>query len=61
MRRIALNQRGVYVVVLDTAHVFVRGSIIDAFVDAFMDIFAGEVMSKIAVFPLIHFLVVVAP
>jgi hypothetical protein len=59
VKRIALNQGGVYGVVLDMAHVFMRGSVVDAFVDAFTGVFAGEVMSKIAVFPLVHFLVVV--
>jgi len=43
------------------ADVFLYGSVIDASVDALMDVFAGEIMSKTTIFSLIHFLVVVMP
>ena len=50
-----------YSIVLDTAHIFLCGSVVDVSVDELMDVFAGEIMSKIVVFSLIHFLVMVMP
>ena len=44
-------------VVLDTAHVFVCRSIIDAPVDAFTCVFVGEVVSEITVSSLVYLLV----
>jgi hypothetical protein len=59
VRRIASNQRAVHDIVLDTSHVFMRGSIVDTSVDALTGVLTGEIMSKIAIFSLIYFLVAI--
>jgi len=45
-------------IVLDAAYIFVRHSILDTTIDAFMGVFVGEILSKIAVSSLVDLLVV---
>jgi len=45
------TRRVVYDIVLDTAHVFVCGSIVGASVDALTGVFAGKILSEIVVSP----------
>ena len=48
-------------IVFDTAHVFMCSSIVDAPINALVDIFVGEVVSEIAVSSLIYLLVMTVP
>ena len=48
-----------YNIIFDTADVFVRDSVVDAFVNMITDVLAGEASSEIVAFSLIDFLVAV--